>query len=272
MDRHRNLFLSLRRSQVRPKHKDNDFFLLLSNLACATVSSARCVSVCYGRANKHRSKQKETLKPSEGAQNYQHQHQHHSYGYRGRGRGRGIGGPRPVTKLHYDFDFMAMNEKFNKDEVWGHLGKTKSHSKEKDGEDVSDEDDGQDGYNGEESKNEVKTCGDFVRPWGGRGGRGLLRGGGGRSRGGYYGQWVEKQDRKICELRSALNAHISDTELRILVDGIMNHYSHLFRMKSAAAKVDVFYVLFGMWKTTLNGFSCGLEDFAHPSFSRFLSL
>ncbi|KAI9103619.1 hypothetical protein K1719_023242 [Acacia pycnantha] len=144
--------------------------------------------------------------PSEGAQNYQHQHQHHSYGYRGRGRGRGIGGPRPVTKLHYDFDFMAMNEKFNKDEVWGHLGKTKSHSKEKDGEDVSNEDDGQDGYNGEESKNEVKpvynkddffdtlscnsldhypqngrtryseqvkidteTFGDFVRPRGGRG-------------------------------------------------------------------------------------------------------
>ncbi|KAI9092020.1 hypothetical protein K1719_027955 [Acacia pycnantha] len=170
-----------------------------------------------------------THRPSEGAQNYQHQHQHqhqhHSYGYRGRGRGRGIGGPRPVTKFSEDFDFMAMNEKFNKDEVWGHLGKTKSHSKEKDGEDVSDEDDGQDGYNGEESKNEAKpvynkddffdtlscnsldhypqngrtryseqvkidteTFGDFVRPRGGRGGRGLLRGGGGRSRGGYYGR------------------------------------------------------------------------------------
>ncbi|KAK4260897.1 hypothetical protein QN277_003958 [Acacia crassicarpa] len=168
-----------------------------------------------------------THRPSEVAQNYQpqHQHQHHSYGYRGRGRGRGVGGPRPVTKFSEDFDFMAMNEKFNKDEVWGHLGKNKSHSKEKDGEDVSDEDDGQDGYNGEESKNEVKTVynkddffdslscnsldhypqngrtryseqvkidtetfGDFVRPRGGRGGRGLLRGGGGRSRGGYYGR------------------------------------------------------------------------------------
>ncbi|KAI9113839.1 hypothetical protein K1719_015090 [Acacia pycnantha] len=76
-----------------------------------------------------------------------------------------------------------------------------------------------------------------------------------------YGQWVEKQDRQICELRSALNAHISDTELRILVDGIMNHYSHLFRMKSAAAKVDVFYVLFGMWKTTAERFFLWIGGF-----------
>ncbi|XP_054809981.1 protein decapping 5-like [Prosopis cineraria] len=162
-----------------------------------------------------------THRPSGCAQSYQH----HSYGYRGRGRGRGTGGPRPVTKFTEDFDFTAMNEKFNKDEVWGHLGKTnKSHSKEKDGEEnVSDVDDGQDGYNGEESKVEVKavynkddffdtlscnsldhdqhngrtryseqikidteTFGDFMRHRGGRGGRGLLRGG--RFRGGYYGR------------------------------------------------------------------------------------
>ncbi|XP_028776395.1 protein decapping 5-like [Neltuma alba] len=154
---------------------------------------------------------------------------HHSYGYRGgRGRGRAMGGSRPVAEFTEDFDFMAMNEKFNKDEVWGHLGKSsKSHSKEKDAEEnVSDEDGIHDDDYGELSKFEIKpvyhkddffdslsssaldhdpqngrrprypeqikidteTFGDFVRYRGGRG-RGPWRGGGGgRYRGGYYGR------------------------------------------------------------------------------------
>ncbi|KAK7343888.1 hypothetical protein VNO77_12990 [Canavalia gladiata] len=150
---------------------------------------------------------------------------HHGYGYRGRGRGRGTAGLRPVERFTEDFDFMAMNEKFKKDEVWDHLGKSnKSHSKEKEVEEnASDEDDNQDEDNGDVSKLEMKsvynkddffdslscnalnhdsqngriryseqikidteTFGDFTRHRGGWGGRGPWRGG--RSRGGYYGR------------------------------------------------------------------------------------
>lgn len=44
---------------------------------------------------------------------------------------------RPVARFTEDFDFTAMNEKFNKDEVWGHLGK--SNKKDKEEGNISDE-------------------------------------------------------------------------------------------------------------------------------------
>ncbi|KAL1290102.1 hypothetical protein HN51_058492 [Arachis hypogaea] len=76
-----------------------------------------------------------------------------------------------------------------------------------------------------------------------------------------YGHWVEKQNSQILELRNALNSHIGDLELRILVDDMMNHYTEIFRMKSAAAKADVFYVMSGMWKTTAERFFLWIGGF-----------
>ncbi|XP_044469702.1 transcription factor TGA1-like [Mangifera indica] len=69
-----------------------------------------------------------------------------------------------------------------------------------------------------------------------------------------YGHWVEEQTRQICELRSALQAHISDLELRMLVEGGLSHHLELFRMKSTAAKADVFYIMSGMWRRAAERF------------------
>ncbi|CAI9096309.1 OLC1v1032415C1 [Oldenlandia corymbosa var. corymbosa] len=82
---------------------------------------------------------------------------HMRHNYRGRG-GRGSGISRSTTKFSEDFDFEAMNEKFNKDEVWGHLGKSsKSHLKDKDGDGIgSDEDDLHDEYDAELPQIEIK--------------------------------------------------------------------------------------------------------------------
>ncbi|XVF82372.1 hypothetical protein PTKIN_Ptkin16aG0041700 [Pterospermum kingtungense] len=64
-----------------------------------------------------------------------------------------------------------------------------------------------------------------------------------------YARWLEEKNRQINELRTAVNSHASDAELRIIVDGVMAHYDEIFRLKSNAAKTDVFHLLSGMWKT-----------------------
>ncbi|XP_020088645.1 protein decapping 5-like isoform X2 [Ananas comosus] len=147
------------------------------------------------------------------------------YNNRGRGRGRGTGYSRPVTNFTEDFDFTAMNEKFKKDEVWGHLGKNKAQLRDTDGELGEDEDDAALDYdeaeaiksepvyvkddffdslscgsmdrgarNGrtrfsEQLRIDTETFGDFPRhrPMRGGGGRGYRGGGGGRAQG-FYGR------------------------------------------------------------------------------------
>lgn len=76
-----------------------------------------------------------------------------------------------------------------------------------------------------------------------------------------YAHWTEEQNKLICELRKALHVHISDVELRMLVDSVMTHYSELFRLKATAAKADVFYVMSGMWKTSAERFFLWIGGF-----------
>ncbi|KAK8994344.1 hypothetical protein V6N11_045436 [Hibiscus sabdariffa] len=64
-----------------------------------------------------------------------------------------------------------------------------------------------------------------------------------------YSRWLEEHNRQINELRTAVNSHAGDAELRIIVDSVMAHYDEIFRLKSNIAKADVFHLLSGMWKT-----------------------
>lgn len=64
-----------------------------------------------------------------------------------------------------------------------------------------------------------------------------------------YARWLEEHNRQIGELRTAVNAHASDNDLRSILDNVMAHYDDIFRLKSIAAKADVFHILSGMWKT-----------------------
>ncbi|XP_068658627.1 transcription factor TGA2-like isoform X1 [Aristolochia californica] len=64
-----------------------------------------------------------------------------------------------------------------------------------------------------------------------------------------YARWLEEHQRQITDLRSAIDSRVGDTELRLLVDGVLAHYDEIFKLKSIAAKSDVFHMLSGMWKT-----------------------
>ncbi|KAE8735604.1 Transcription factor HBP-1b(c1) [Hibiscus syriacus] len=64
-----------------------------------------------------------------------------------------------------------------------------------------------------------------------------------------YSRWLEDDQRHMLELRTGLNAHLSDSDLRIIVDSYISHYDDIFRLKVAGAKADVFHLITGMWTT-----------------------
>ncbi|XP_059627582.1 transcription factor TGA9 isoform X2 [Cornus florida] len=64
-----------------------------------------------------------------------------------------------------------------------------------------------------------------------------------------YARWLDDDHRHMSELRTALQAHLSDGDLRIIVEGYIAHYDEIFRLKVMAAKSDVFHLVTGMWLT-----------------------
>ncbi|KAJ9188679.1 hypothetical protein P3X46_000050 [Hevea brasiliensis] len=64
-----------------------------------------------------------------------------------------------------------------------------------------------------------------------------------------YARWLEDDHRHMSELRTGLQAHLSDGDLRVIVDRYISHYDEVFRLKGVAAKSDVFHLITGMWST-----------------------
>lgn len=88
-----------------------------------------------------------------------------------------------------------------------------------------------------------------------------------------YGQWVEEQNRQTNDLRNALHhSQIGEVELRIIVDGCLNHYFDLFRVKATAAKADVLYIMSGMWKTSAERFFMWIGGFRPSELLKVMKL
>lgn len=64
-----------------------------------------------------------------------------------------------------------------------------------------------------------------------------------------YAKWVEEHHRQTSKLRAALQGHVADSELRVLVDAGLAHYDDLFRLKAVVSKADVFHLVSGIWKS-----------------------
>ncbi|XP_022973083.1 transcription factor TGA9-like isoform X2 [Cucurbita maxima] len=62
-----------------------------------------------------------------------------------------------------------------------------------------------------------------------------------------YARWLDDDLRMMSELRAAVEGHLSDGDLRAIVDGYMSHYDEIFELKSVGAKSDVFHLMTGMW-------------------------
>ncbi|XP_073013554.1 transcription factor TGA2.1-like isoform X1 [Typha latifolia] len=62
-----------------------------------------------------------------------------------------------------------------------------------------------------------------------------------------YARWLDEDYKHLSDLRGALQAHLPDGDLRVIVDECLTHYNEIFRLKGVAVKSDVFHLITGMW-------------------------
>ncbi|KAF7812230.1 bZIP transcription factor TGA10 isoform X1 [Senna tora] len=56
-----------------------------------------------------------------------------------------------------------------------------------------------------------------------------------------YGRWVEEQHWLVCELRVAVQEHLPENELRLLVDNCLAHYDQIMNFMSIVSKMSSTY-------------------------------
>ncbi|KAJ4819457.1 BZIP family transcription factor family protein [Rhynchospora pubera] len=64
-----------------------------------------------------------------------------------------------------------------------------------------------------------------------------------------YARWLDENQRHMNDLRGGLAAHLSDADLRVIVDEYLTHHDDLFQLKAVTAKTDVFHLITGLWAT-----------------------
>lgn len=62
-----------------------------------------------------------------------------------------------------------------------------------------------------------------------------------------YMRWVEEHHKLMCQLRAALEEHLPENQLQLLVESALSHHEMLVNMKGHIARSDVFHLTTGTW-------------------------
>ncbi|KAJ3698322.1 hypothetical protein LUZ61_002027 [Rhynchospora tenuis] len=62
-----------------------------------------------------------------------------------------------------------------------------------------------------------------------------------------YARWMDEHHKLMCQLRAALDEHLPENQLQLLVESALSHHEMLINIKGALARSDVFHLTTGTW-------------------------